>query len=101
MKSVAATLVMLSVGIASLAWAQGDVEKGKALVDAKCVLCHKEGGLAKAVPLLVGTNTDDYLKEAITNPKKAINPQVRMPDFKLPDDQIQAVIAYLKSAAKK
>ena len=102
MKSVVTILVLLLIGIAASAGAQGSpAEMGKALVDKKCVMCHKEGGMAKkTVAMLVGTSTDAFLKEAITNPKKAIDPQVRMPDFKLTDVELQAVIAYLRSIAK-
>ena len=35
--------------------------------------------------MLVGTNDDAFLKEAITNPKKACGPEVKMPEFKLTD----------------
>jgi len=94
---------MVLIGIAGSAWAQGgSVEKGKALVDSKkCALCHKEGSkLGKPMEALAGGKTDAFLKEAITNPKKAIDPKVKMPEFKLGDGDLQDVIAYLKSVAK-
>ena len=50
--------------------------------------------------MIAGTKTDAFLKEAITNPKKAIDPKVKMPEFKLTDEQLQDVVAYLKSIAK-
>ena len=101
-KTLACALLLLLMGIAASALAQGDqVEKGKALVDKKCVLCHKEGGMAKPVAMLVGTNSDAFLKDAITNPKKTIGPDVRMPEYKFTDEEMQSVIAYLKSVAKK
>ncbi len=101
MKSAVTILFLMLIGIAAYAWAQGDaVEKGKALADKKCALCHKEGGLGKPMAILVGTNTDAFLKEAITNPKKAIDPKIRMPEFKLADEELQDVIAYLRSIAK-
>ena len=104
MKSVKVTvLFLLLIGIAASAWAQGtSVEKGKALVESKkCALCHKEGSTTgKPMEMIAGTNTDAFLKEAITNPKKAIDPEVKMPEYKLTDAELQDVIAYLKSIAK-
>jgi len=101
MKSLMMILFLLLIGIAASAGAQGDpAEKGKALVETKCALCHKEGGLGKPLAMLAGTNTDAFLKETITSAKKAIGPQVRMPDFRLTDDQLQDVIVYLRSIAK-
>jgi len=103
MKSVVTVLLLLVLAIAPSAWAQGgSVEKGKALVESKhCALCHKEGGnLGKPMDQIVGTNNDAHLKGAITDPKKTCGPQVKMPEFKLTDEQLQDVIAYLRSVAK-
>lgn len=102
MKSVVTVLFLLMMGIAASAWAQGSVEKGKALVESKkCALCHKEDGkLGKPMEMIAAGKTDAFLKEAITNPKKAIDPKVKMPEFKLADAELQDVIAYLKSIAK-
>jgi mono/diheme cytochrome c family protein len=103
MKSKVMVFFMVLIGIAGSAWAQGgSVEKGKALVDSKkCALCHKEGSkLGKPMETLAGGKTDAFLKEAITNPKKAIDHKVKMPEFKLGDGDLQDVIAYLKSVAK-
>jgi mono/diheme cytochrome c family protein len=103
MKSVMTVFFLLLLGIATSAWAQGgSAEKGKAFVESKkCALCHKEDSKqGKPIEMLVGTNTDAFLKEAITNPKKAVGPQVKMPEYKLTDEQLQDVIAYLRSIAK-
>ena len=103
MKSKVSVLFLVLLGIAASAWAQGgSVEKGKALVESKkCALCHKEDSkLGKPMEMLVGTNTDARLKEAITNPKKALGPEVKMPEFKLSDAELQDLIAYLRSIAK-
>ena len=103
MKTIVTVLFLLLIGIAASAWAQGgSVEKGKALVESKhCALCHKEGGnLGKPVEMIVGTNTDAYLKGALTDPKKTLGPQVKMPELKLTDAEVQDVIAYLHSIAK-
>ena len=107
MKSKVMVFFLASIGIAAFAWAQGgSAEKGKALAEnKKCALCHKapEPGkpvLGKPMEMIVGTNTDASLKEAITNPKKALGPQVKMPEFKLSAAELQDVIAYLRSIAK-
>jgi len=101
-KTLVCALFLLLVGIAAFVWAQGGpAEKGKALVESKkCALCHKEGGTGKPMEMLAGTNTDAFLKEAIANAKKAIGPQVRMPEYKLTDEELQAVTVYLRSIAK-
>jgi len=108
MKSRVTVFFLVLLGIAGSAWAQGgSVENGKALVEGKkCALCHKEPEPGKPVTgkpmeMLVGTNTDAHLKESLTNPKKALGPQIKMPEFKLTDEQQNDIIAYLKSIAKK
>ncbi|MGD0397871.1 MAG: cytochrome c [Syntrophobacteraceae bacterium] len=101
MKSAITIFFVLLLGIAAYAGAQGDqAEKGKALADKKCALCHKEGGIGKPMAMLAVKQTDAFLKEAITDPKKAIDPKVRMPAIKLTDEEMQDVIVYLKSIAK-
>jgi cytochrome c1 len=103
MKSKVVIIFLVLMGMVASAWAQGgSVDKGKALIESKkCALCHKEGSkLGKPMEVLAGGKTDAFLKEAITNPKKAIDPKVKMPEFKLTDEQLQDVIAYLKSVAK-
>jgi mono/diheme cytochrome c family protein len=102
MKFKVAILVLLLVSIPMSTWAQGgSVEKGKALVEGKhCALCHKEGSkLGKPMEMLAG-DTDAKIKGAITDPKKTLGPQVKMPAFKLSDAEMQDVIAYLRSIAK-
>ena len=102
MKPKVSVLFLVLMGIAASAWAQGgSVEKGKALVESKkCDLCHKEGSkLGKPMEMLAA-DTDAKIKGAITDPKKAIDPKVKMPEFKLTDAELQDVIAYLKSVAK-
>jgi len=103
MKSLVTVLCLLLMGIAPSAWAQGgSVDKGKALVESKkCALCHKEGSnLGKPLAAIAGTKTDAVLKENMTDPKKSLGPQVKMPEFKLTDAELQDVIAYLRSLAK-
>ena len=101
--TVVTVLALLLTGIVASAWAQGgSAEKGKALVDSKkCALCHKEGSkTGKPMEKLVGTHDDAFLKGAITDAKKVCGPDVKMPAFKLPDDQLQDIVAYLRSIAK-
>ncbi len=103
MKSRVMVLFLLLMGIAASALAQGgSVEKGKALVESKkCALCHKEGSKqGKPMEMLVGTNSDAFLKDVITNPKKVLKPDQKMPEFKLTDEQVNDIIAYLKSIKK-
>ena len=103
MKSRVTVCFLVLMGITASAWAQaGSVEKGKALVESKkCALCHKpDSPTGKPMEMLVGKSDDAFLKEVITNPKKACGPQVKMPEFKLTDEQLKDVIAYLRSIAK-
>jgi len=100
MKTLVAVLsLLLILGIAGSAWAQGDVAKGQAIVEAKhCALCHKEGGnLGKPMDQVVGSHDDAYLKGALLDPKKTLGPTVKMPVFKLSDAEVADVIAYMKS----
>ena len=92
MKSLVTILLMLSIGIAPSAWAAGSAEKGKALVESKkCALCHME--------MLAG-DTDAKIKGALIDPKKTLGAEVKMPAYKLSDEQVQDIIAYLRSIAK-
>jgi cytochrome c1 len=103
MKSLVMVICLVLIGIAPSAWAQGgSVDKGKALVEGKkCHLCHKEGSkLGKPMEALAAGKDDAHLKAAITDPKKALGPEVKMPAFKLSDAEMADVIAYLKSVAK-
>lgn len=102
MKSKVVVCFLVMIGMVASAWAQsGSVEKGKALVESKkCALCHKEDSkLGKPMEMLAG-DTDARIKGAITDPKKTLGPKVKMPEFKLTDEQLQDVIAYLRSIAK-
>lgn len=79
----------------------GVVEKGKALVEKKrCILCHKEGGKGQPMAALAGANTDTYLKESILHPKETIGPKTLMPTYKFTDQEVQAVIEYLRSMSQ-
>jgi mono/diheme cytochrome c family protein len=103
MKSKTWIFCLLVLGTTVSTAAQGEqVEKGKSLVEGKhCAICHKEGGKGKPIKELAGGKTDAFLKEALTDPKKAISPQVLMPPYKFTDEELQAVIDYLRSVSKK
>jgi mono/diheme cytochrome c family protein len=102
MKVKPTVFFLVVIGMVASAWAQGgSVEKGKALVASKkCALCHKEGSKQGKPMEMLAKDTDAKIKEAITDPKKALGPKVKMPAFKLTDEQLQDVIAYLRSIAK-
>ena len=102
MKFKVTILILVLMGFGTSAWAQGgSVEKGKALVESKkCALCHKEDSkLGKPMEMLAG-DTDARIKGALTDPKKTLGPEVKMPAFKFTDEELQDVIAYLRSLAK-
>jgi cytochrome c553 len=102
MKSIVTVLFLLLIGIVASAWAQGgSVEKGKAIVESKkCDLCHKEGS-DKGKPMeVLGGDTDAKIKGALIDPKKTLGPEVKMPAYKLTDEQVQDIIAYLRSIKK-
>ena len=99
--TVVTVLGLLLMGISASVWAAGDAAKGKALVDSKkCALCHKEGSkMGKPMEQLAGGG-DARIKAAITDPKKTLGPQVKMPAFKFSDAELADIAAYLKSIAK-
>ncbi|MBS1624549.1 MAG: c-type cytochrome [Bacteroidetes bacterium] len=70
------------------------VAVGKEVYTAKCVACHGDAGdaqLAGAKNLKITTLTDDQQKDIILHGKGG------MSAFPLPDDQLNGVIAYLKT----
>jgi len=102
MKSKATIIFLVLFGIVASAWAQcGSVEKGKALVESKkCDLCHKEGSKQGKPMEVLGGDTDAKIKGALIDPKKTLGPEVKMPAYKLTDEQVQDIIAYLRSIKK-
>ncbi|MBS1595192.1 MAG: cytochrome c [Bacteroidetes bacterium] len=72
----------------------GPVAVGKAIYTVKCIACHGENGdlgLSGAKNLKITTLTDDQQKDIILHGKGG------MSAFPLPDDQLNGVIAYLKT----
>ncbi len=103
MKSKVTVLFLMLIGMVASAWAQGgSAAKGKALVESKkCALCHKPGSdTGKPMEMLAAKNPDARIKGAITNPKQTLGPEVKMPALKLTDEQLNDIIAYLRSIAK-
>jgi mono/diheme cytochrome c family protein len=81
---------------------ESQIEHGKKLVEQKkCSLCHavdgKGGKLGKPMNGIAAGKTDDFLKGVLLDPKKTISADVKMPAYKLSEDEVTAVIAYIKS----
>src|ERR1051325_1920264 len=95
---------VLAIGLAGVVQiANADaVEDGKKLVEAKkCSICHaidgKGGKTGKPMNGITEGRTDEWLLEAMKDPKKTIAPDTKMPSYKdkLTDDEIKSVIAYI------
>jgi len=72
-----------------------------------CAMCHaldgKGGKSAKPLNGIAEGKTDEQLMSAMMNPKKAFGEKTMMPCFKskITDEQVPAVMAYLKSLKKQ
>ena len=98
MKSKVTVSFLILVGIAASAWAAGDAANGKALFAAnKCAVCHKEGSKTGKPIAAIAGGGDARIKGAITNPKGTLGPDVKMPAAKLSDEQMNDIIAYMRS----
>lgn len=79
--------------------AEDGVERGHSLFSSVCVYCHSAGGRkAGKGPKLAGTaRSDEFIIERIRNGKKG-----RMPAFDrtFDDDDIRAILAYIRSLSK-
>ncbi len=102
MKFKVTVLFLVLMVIVASAWAQGgSAEKGKALVESKkCALCHKEGSKTGKPMEMLAEGGDARIKGAISDPKKTLGPDVKMPAFKLSEEQLNDIAAYLKSIKK-
>ena len=81
------------------------VDKGKALVETKkCSICHaidgKGGKIGKPMNGITEGKTDELLKGALLDPKKTIKSDTKMPAYKLTDDEVAAIISYIRSLKK-
>ena len=101
-------LVGASLLVSSLAYQAADVAReGAAIFKAICVMCHRADGKASSYPKTPNftdpkwqsSTTDKEMREVIKNGKR----QTAMPAFggQLKDEQISAVIAYIRSLKKK
>jgi mono/diheme cytochrome c family protein len=84
------------------------VAQGKQLVEQKkCSICHsidgKGGKIGKPLNGVAEGKTDDFLGQALLDPKKAIAPDTKMPSYKdkLKAEEVKAVVEYLKSLKKQ
>jgi len=83
------------------------IAKGKQVVETKkCSICHalegKGGKIGKPMNELAEGKTDEFLNGSLVDPKKTIAADTKMPSYKgkLTDEEIGAVIEYLKSLKK-
>jgi mono/diheme cytochrome c family protein len=83
------------------------IAKGRKLVEdskPKCSMCHqvdgKGGKMGKPMEQLVADYSDEFLKGSLLEPKKTLKPDTKMPAYKYSDEEIAAVIAYMKSLKK-
>ena len=82
MKSIVTVLVLLLLGIARVCMGSRRFRgKGKSPGREQTLRPVPQGGRkpGKPMEMVAGTNNDAYLKEAITDPKKTLGPQVKMP----------------------
>ena len=110
--AIALSLVAFSVK-ANAEAKSGDAEKGKAVFDSKCAMCHTISGGKKIGPDLKGVTqrrSQDWLVKFISDPDKMFSEKdpiamgllkefngVKMPNQGLTQDQVADVIAYLKT----
>jgi len=103
--AVLALAVVLLVLAPSSAWAGED---GAAIFKAKCSPCHGADAMGKPAikaPSLVGDDakkmTDDELTDMISNGGKDKKPMHAFSKKGLSDEQIKALVSYIRSLQKK
>jgi cytochrome c5 len=88
----------------------GEYDKGKALYEEKCLLCHGANGKGDGPAAAALSNPpQDFNRPEFWKQKnvdKVIEKQVKngkgeMPAFRLSDDEIKAIIEYMSHAFKK
>lgn len=110
------TLILAAALVPSLALAEGNVEKGKALYAQQCASCHGVGGKGDGPAAAMlnpkpGNLTDktymaglkdEQLVEAIKKGGGAVGKSPLMPPFgaAMKDNDIRDVVAFLRSLAK-
>lgn len=93
---------VIALALVGFAWSAAanctQAEKGKELVEKhRCGLCHKEGAMASPLTAYAEGKTDEFLKGAITNPKETLGSATLMPAYKLTDEEVDALIHYIRS----
>lgn len=113
---IGVTALLVGVTLPSLAGAQGNGEKGKALFAQNCAACHgtagKGDGAAAAAlnpkprdltdkAYMAGLK-DEYLMDIVKKGGAAVGKSALMPPWgaAMKDDQIRDVIAFVRSLAK-
>ncbi len=98
--------VLLFAALTTSAFAAGELERGKAILDANCSRCHATGAegaspLAAAPPFrtLGARYPVSDLEEALAEGILTGHPE--MPEFAFEPDEIDAIIAYLQSLQPK
>lgn len=93
-------LILLGSPLSALAACNSPamVTKGKALAEKdRCALCHRSGGMASDLVGMAEGKSDAFLKQAIADPKTALGPTTRMPAYSYSDEEMQAMLHYLRS----
>jgi mono/diheme cytochrome c family protein len=95
-------VLFIALALAGIAWSAAadctSTEKGKELVEKhRCALCHKEGAMASPLTAYAEGKTDEFLKGAIINPKQTLGSATLMPAYKLTDEEVEALIQYIRS----
>jgi cytochrome c oxidase subunit 2 len=74
------------------------VEKGKAIVEENgCIACHAPEGAAKPLGESAKAGDDQHLRDALLEPTKVLGDDTAMPVYEFTDEEIQAIIAYMRS----
>ena len=81
------------------------VAHGKELAVKKCKMCHAidgQGGKMSPLNGIADGKTDEQLMGGIIDPKTTLGADTKMPSYKgkLTDDEVKAIIAYLKTLKK-
>ena len=106
MKRIASGAVLAAfIALPALSSAQ-DIEKGKAVYTAnKCQTCHSIAGKGNKKGVLDGVGaklSGEEITKWITNPKEqeaklAEKPKIHMKAYKLADDDLKSLVAYMQS----
>ncbi len=96
-------LAIGAIALTQTAQAQGDPERGRALAETWCTSCHvvdlqghgADAGPALPALLAHGQRTEDELRGWLAAPHPP------MPNFNLSRQEIEDIVAYLKSLASK